>query len=157
MQLEKNPKLKLFLVVSCYCYPPKFNSSPQKSSPAPIRKACLPTTIFQGRTVKLRLCMFVVASSSSFCRCSHCCLWLPLPKTSPRESAVKLQTPTRCVRILSANCSLVWWLAEMCRKCRKSIINTPIYPYLIPYTMGIGIYLHGMVDFLWIINVVTSR
>ena len=33
---------------------PKFNSSPLKSYRNPIGKACLPTIIFQGRTVKLR-------------------------------------------------------------------------------------------------------
>ena len=32
----------------------KFNMSPLKSYRNPIGKACFPTTIFQGRTVKLR-------------------------------------------------------------------------------------------------------
>ncbi len=39
--------------------PLKFNSSPLKRYRAPIGKACLPTTIFQGRTVKLKgVCYF---------------------------------------------------------------------------------------------------
>ena len=36
--------------------PPKFNSSPLKSYRNPIGKDRLPTTIFQGQTVKLRGC-----------------------------------------------------------------------------------------------------
>ena len=52
------------LAVSAIFYPPKFNTSPLKSYRNLIGKACLPTTIFQGRAVKLRGCIHPIPSSS---------------------------------------------------------------------------------------------
>ena len=43
---------------------PKFNSSPLKSYRNPIGKACLRTTIFQGRAVNLRGCNMARKSSA---------------------------------------------------------------------------------------------
>ena len=42
---------------NCSLTPWKFNSSPLKIGRAPIGKDLLPTTIFQGRTVKLQGCI----------------------------------------------------------------------------------------------------
>ena len=46
------------LLILLWTTPQKFNSSPLKSYRIPIGKDRLPTSIFQGRAVKLRGCMF---------------------------------------------------------------------------------------------------
>ena len=46
------------ILLESWCFTlPKFNSLPLKSYRNPIGKACLPTTIFQGRDVKLAGCI----------------------------------------------------------------------------------------------------